>query len=303
MYAKPMKSKTLLSSAVALLCLLLRFSAQALDILTTTASLGALSREIGGDQVKVSVMAPPDRDPHDLTAKPSLLSLARSADGLVSIGAGLEEGWLPAVLEQAGNPRIQPGQPGALIATQHVELIKETREGNPFFGHIHKQGNPHIHMDPVRMASVATALGEWLAHLDTPHAAEYRSRAQQSAQRLLAFSQKASAQLQGAPGVVLYHEDALYFLTRFNIPLLGTLEPSPGVPPSATHLQELIQALRGKRGMVIRAPYQADDGAAMLAHELGWKAVALPMEPAANTDLQGYLAMLELWVSALAKQP
>jgi len=298
-----MKSNTLLTATAACLGLLLSFSAQALDILTTTASLGALTRDIGGEQVKVSVMAPPDRDPHDLTAKPSLLSRARSADGLVSIGAGLEEGWLPAVLEQAGNPRIQPGQPGSLVATQHVELIKETREGNPFFGHIHKQGNPHIQMDPVRMARVAEALGVWLAQLDPAHSAEYRSRAEQVAQRLNSFSQNASTQLKGASGVVLYHEDALYFLTRFNIPLLGTLEPFPGVPPSATHLQELIQALRGKRGMVIRAPYQAEDGAEMLAHELDWKAVALPMEPAANADVQGYLAMLEKWVSTLAKQP
>jgi len=298
-----MQSNKLLLAIAACCSLLLSFSAQALEVLTTTASLGALTREIGGAQVKVSVLAPPDRDPHDLTAKPSLISLARAADGLVSIGAGLEEGWLPAVLEQAGNRRIQPGQAGSFIATGQVDLIQETREGNSFIGHIHKQGNPHIQMDPVRMARVATAMGAWLAQLDTAHAAQYRSRAEQTAQRLLTFSQTASTQLQAAPGAVLYHEDALYFLSRFNIPLLGTLEPSPGVPPTATHLQELIKTLRGKPGIIIRAPYQAEDGANMLAQELGMQVAVLSMEPSAQADLSGYLAMLEAWVATLARKP
>ena len=298
-----MQSNKLLLVITACCSVLLSFSAQALEVLTTTASLGALTREIGGDPVKVSVLAPPDRDPHDLSAKPSLISLARAADGLVSIGAGLEEGWLPAVLEQAGNRRIQPGQTGSLITTGQVELIQETREVNPFMGHIHKQGNPHIQMDPLRMARVATAMGAWLAQLDTANAAEYRSRAEHTAQRLLAFSQTASARLQAAPGVVLYHEDALYFLSRFNIPLLGTLEPSPGVPPTASHLQELIQTLRGKSGFVIRAPYQAEDGADMLARELGMQVAVLSMEPSAQADLSGYLAMLEQWVATLARKP
>ena len=298
-----MKSNKLLLVVTACCGVLLSFSAQALEVLSTTASLGALTREIGGDPVKVSVLAPPDRDPHDLSAKPSLISLARAADGLVSIGAGLEEGWLPAVLEQAGNRRIQPGQAGSFIATGQVELIQETREGNPFMGHIHKQGNPHIQMDPLRMARVATAMGAWLAQLDTANAAEYRSRAEHTAQRLLAFSQTASARLQAAPGVVLYHEDALYFLSRFNIPLLGTLEPSPGVPPTASHLQELMQTLRGKQGIVIRAPYQTEDGANMLARELGMQVAVLSMEPSAQADLSGYLAMLEQWVATLARKP
>ncbi|MEW5837893.1 MAG: metal ABC transporter substrate-binding protein [Pseudomonadota bacterium] len=298
-----LQTRTLLLVAAALTSVWLGNPAQALEIIATTASLGALGREIGGEQIQLRVMAPSDRDPHDLLAKPSLISQARSADGLISIGAGLEEGWLPAVLEQAGNQRIQPGQAGSFIAASKVELIPETREANPLFGHIHKQGNPHIQMDPVRMAQLASALGEWLAQLDSANAAQYRQRAQQSAQRLLDFSQEAGKRLQSPPGVALYHEDAVYFLSRFNIPLLGTLEPFPGVPPTASHLQELTTALRGKRGIIVRTPYQAGDGARMLAQESGLKEVVLPIEPSMDATLPGYLAMLEQWVAALAYKP
>jgi len=287
---------------IPLLTLLALPAQAALDILATTASLGALTREIGGSEVKVTVMAPSDRDPHDLTAKPSLLRLARSADGLVSVG-GLEEGWLPAVLEQAGNRAIQPGQPGSFVAIRHVELKKETREANPFFGHIHKEGNPHVHMDPLRMATLAHALGDWLAGLDPTHASDYRARAAQSAARLESAASSARTRLQGAPGVVLYHEDAIYFLDRFGIPLLGTLEPFPGVPPSASHLQGLITRLQGRRGIIIRTPYQPEDGARMLADALGWKVAVLPLEPAEDARLDGYLALIERWVNALAPSP
>ncbi|MFZ5466801.1 MAG: metal ABC transporter substrate-binding protein [Pseudomonadota bacterium] len=274
----------------------------AMDILATTASLGALTREIGGGEVKVTVMAPSDRDPHDLTAKPSLLRLARGADGLVSVG-GLEEGWLPAVLEQAGNRAIQPGQPGSFVATRQVELKKETREANPLYGHVHKEGNPHVHMDPLRMATLARALGDWLAGLDAAHASDYRARAAQSAARLESAASSARTRLQGASGVVLYHEDAIYFLDCFGIPLLGTLEPFPGVPPSASHLQDLSTRLKGQRGIVIRTPYQPEDGARMLAGVLGWTVAVLPLEPAEDARLDGYLALIDRWVNALAPSP
>ncbi|MEW6765171.1 MAG: metal ABC transporter substrate-binding protein [Pseudomonadota bacterium] len=284
---------------LSLLTLLALPAHAALDILATTASLGALTREVGGETVKVTVMAPSDRDPHDLTAKPSLLRLAHGADGLVSLGE-LEEGWLPAVLEQAGNRAIQPGQPGAFEAIRKVELKKETREANPLLGHLHKAGNPHVQMDPLRMATLARALGDWLGGLDAAHATDYQTRAAQAAARLETAARAAQDRLQGLPGAVLHHEDAIYFLDRFGIPLLGTLEPFPGVPPTASHLQDLSTRLKGKRGLIVRTPYQPEDGARMLGAQLGWPVAVLPIEPAEDAHLDGYLALIDRWVDTLA---
>ncbi|MFZ5580228.1 MAG: metal ABC transporter substrate-binding protein [Pseudomonadota bacterium] len=286
---------------IALLTLLALPAHAGPEILATTASLGALTRAVGGEAVKVTVMAPSDRDPHDLTAKPSLLRLAHGADGLVSLGE-LEEGWLPAVLEQSGNRAIQPGQAGSLIAASKVELKKETREANPLLGHLHKSGNPHIQMDPLRMAILAHALGDWLAGLDPAHAADYRARAGQTAARLESAAASLQARLKGAPGVVLHHEDAIYFLDRFGIPLLGALEPFPGVPPTASHLQDLSHRLKGQRGIIVRTPYQPEDGARMLAAQLGWPVAVLPIEPAEDARLEGYLALIERWTDTLAAQ-
>ena len=106
--------------------------------------------------------------------------------------------------------------------------------------------------------------------------------------------------LSGAPGVLLYHRDAIYLLDRFGVPLLGTIEAVPGVPPSAQDVLDLTTALQGRAGVVIHAPYQSPQAAAKLAHDLGWRVVRLPLAPPLDADGNGYLAHIERWVTALA---
>jgi zinc/manganese transport system substrate-binding protein len=145
-------------------------------------------------------------------------------------------------------------------------------------------GNPHVNMDPVRMAQVGLALAERLADLDPRHAAAYRTRA-------LAFQNKVEQRMKewrgrtaAAPGAVLFHKDTTYLLDRFGVPLLGLLEPVPGVPPTAAHLKALTESLTGRPGVILFTTYQPEQAPQALAKALGWRTARLPLEPPLEAD-------------------
>lgn len=274
--------------------------AAGLNIVATSSSMGALVREMVGPGVVLTILAPPDRDLHSLQAKPSMIRSLRSADLLVLVGADLEVGWLPAAISSAANHKVLPGQPGYFEAANQVQLLDTDLPANRALGDVHPLGNPHINLDPVRMAQVGLALAERLAALAPPGAEAYRQRAQAFAgavdRRLSAWR----GRLAKAPGAVLYHRDAIYLLDRFRVPLLGSLEPVPGVPPTGRHLMQLTDSLRGKRGVIAYPeflPAQAPDA---LGTALGWPVQPLPLDPPLEADGADYLAFIERWVAALA---
>ena len=274
--------------------------AASLEVVATAPSLGALVRELAGGRVSLKVLAGPDRDLHGLQAKPSMIHALSRADLVVAIGAELEVGWLPAALASAANPRVLPGQSGYFEAAAQVDLLEAGRPADRALGDVHPVGNPHLDLDPVRMAAVAQALAGRLAQLDPAGAPQYRERASAFAAKVDGRVQGWQKQLAGAPGVVLYHRDGLYLLDRFGVPLLGTLEPVPGVPPTARQIADLAAGLKGRRGVIVYAPYQSPQAPQRLAQDLGWPVHQIPLEPPADADGDGYLAHIGRWVDAIA---
>ena len=148
----------------------------ALRVLACEPEWGALVQELGGALVEVSVATTALQDPHQIQAKPSLIAKARNADLLVCTGAELEVGWLPVLLQQSGNAKIQPGQPGNFAAADFVRKLDVPTQVDRSQGDVHAAGNPHIQTDPRNIALVATALTERLQQLD----AEQRQRVRRS---------------------------------------------------------------------------------------------------------------------------
>ena len=190
----------------------------ALDVVATAPSMGALVREVAGERADLQVLAGPNRDLHALQLKPSMIHALRAADLVVAIGAELEVGWLVPAIERAANPDILPGAPGYFEAAAQVPLLDAGRAADRALGDVHPSGNPHINMDPVRMAAVAEALAERLALLDPAGAATYRSRAATFSAQVDRQMTLWQPQLRSAPGVVLHHRNAIYLLDRFNVP-------------------------------------------------------------------------------------
>jgi len=272
----------------------------ALNVVATTSSMGVLATTVGGDSVKLTVLAPPDRDSHVLQARPSMMVALRNADLLVAVGAELEAGWLPAALRGAGNPKILPGGPGYFEAAAQVPLLEKGRPADRSQGDVHPAGNPHVYMDPARMATAAAALAERLASLDPPNAARDRERA-------VAFRKAVDARLAGwkskaagAGGILPFHKDVVYLADLLGVAILGYVEPLPGVPPTASNLAELSARFRGKKGVLLYTEFQASKGPEFLARTLGWPAVRLPLEPPVGATAEEYLKLIDRWVDAVA---
>jgi zinc/manganese transport system substrate-binding protein len=267
---------------------------------------GALATEIGGTRVSVFNATTARQDVHKVQARPSLIARARSADLLVCTGADLELGWLPMVLNQAGNNNILQGKPGDLEAASYVQLIDTPAVVDRSLGDLHPRGNPHIHWDPRNILLVAAELRNRLARIDPAGAADYRAGHDRFAQRWTESMRKwerTGAPLRGA-GVIEHHRAFTYLFNWLGMPVLGALEPKPGVEPTSAHLSELVENQKATPARVIvRSTVNNAEASNWLAKRTGLPAVELPYTvggvPGAD-DLFGlYEQTLRLLLEAL----
>ena len=268
-----------LTCLAALLALLALPAHAALRILACEPEWGALAQELGGKLVDVAVATNAMQDPHQIQARPSLIARARNADLVVCTGAELEIGWLPVLLQQSGNARVQTGQPGNFAAADAVRKLEVPSQLDRSQGDVHAAGNPHIQTDPRNIARVATALGARLAQVDPAHAAEYAQRLADFAQRWRDAIARWSAQaapLKGVP-VVSQHKAFVYLYDWLGLREVAVLEPKPGVEPTAAHLQAVLATLKATPArMVTCAAYQDSRPSDWLAKNAGFPAVKLP---------------------------
>ncbi len=270
-----------------------------LNVVATTPSLGMLVREVGRDDVKVSVLTTPEQNVHQVQARPSIMAKLRAADLLVAMGADLEVGWIGPAVRGAANPALLPSRKGYFEAAAHVERIGAGKPADRRLGDVHPQGNPHVTIDPVRTGTIAVALALRLGQLDAARADEYARRARDLNVRLVEATEQLRAQVPKGVGVILYHEDANYLMRRLGVPVLGYMEPLPGIPPTASHLARISTAVQGKQGVILHTPYQSASGPRWLATRTKWPVRILPIEPTMDAGASEYLAHIERWVKAL----
>ncbi len=271
--------KLLLTLVITAVALTAPTAFAALNVLACEPEWAALATEIGGDRVKASSATTAMQDPHRIEARPSLIARTRNADLLVCTGLELEVGWLPILLQQSGNPKIAPGQPGNFEAGNAVARLDIPTRLDRSDGDVHAAGNPHIQQDPRNILKVAEALTRRLAEIDAPNAAFYQSRLSNFSARWTSAMQKWDQQLaplKGTP-IVEHHKNMEYLMNWVGLRQVGTLEPKPGVEPSAAHLNALLAQLqRQPAKMVLRAAYQDGRASEWLSQNAKIPAVVLP---------------------------
>lgn len=265
--------------------------------MTTLQDLRVLVAEIGGEAVDVAAYCKGSQDPHFLEAKPSYMVKTSRADLVVAVGLGLETAWLPKVLSGARNPKVMPGQPGYLEVGSLVAVLdKPAATVTRADGDVHPEGNPHFTLDPVRMASVAQGIAAKLAQLDPARAPLFLQRARALEQRLQEKTQNWQERIlaSGIKQVVTYHKTLSYFLARFNLESVATLEPLPGVPPTAQHILEVIKSAKAQGVRLILVENYFDDTVARrVAREL--KGVRVASVPVAVEGEQAIKTVDELY--------
>ena len=251
----------------------------ALRVFACEPEWGALAQELGGKLVDVAVATSALQDPHQIQAKPSLISRARNADLVACTGAELEIGWLPVLLQQSGNAKVQPGQPGNFAAADFVRKLDVPTQLDRAQGDIHAAGNPHIQTDPRNIALVADALATRLQQIDPANAAQYAQAHADFAKKWQAAIARWSAQAAPLRGtaVVSQHKAFVYLYDWLGMKEVAVLEPKPGVEPSAAHLQSVLTTLKSAPAkMVLLAAYQDSRPSEWIAKNAGIAVVKVP---------------------------
>jgi zinc/manganese transport system substrate-binding protein len=265
---------------------------------------GALTKVLGGDDVSVYTATNAFQDPHHIQARPGLIAKMRRADLIACTGAQLEIGWLPVLLRQAGNGRVQPGQPGNFAATDYVTMLEKPASVDRSQGDVHPGGNPHIQTDPHNIAKVAKALADTLARIDSSHAADYRKRYQDFDKRwqaAMARWDKEAAPLRGMK-IVVHHKNWVYLVHWLGLKEVAALEAKPGVPPSAGHLSEVLKQLKNQPSrMVIRAAYQESRPDEWLSEHAHIPAVKLPFTVGGTDGAKDLFGLYDDTIARLLK--
>lgn len=234
-------------------------AAKTLNVMTTTEDLASLAREVGGLHAQVEAIARGYQDPHFVEAKPSFLLKLRSTDLLVLVGLDLEIGWLPPLITQSRNPRIQVGAAGYLDASAFVEVVdKPTGPITRAMGDVHPSGNPHYWLDPENGRRIAKAIQGKLTELDPEHAAYFEQRFQDFDRRLQEAQKHWQQEMTPLKGtkVITYHSSWPSFAARFGIQVVGFVEPKPGIPPSPSHTLEVIRQIKKDQiKLILVEPY------------------------------------------------
>jgi ABC-type Zn uptake system ZnuABC Zn-binding protein ZnuA len=274
-----------------------------LTVVTTTEDLASIAREVGGDRITVESIARGYQDPHFVEAKPSFILKLQKADLLITVGRELEIGWLPPLIQQSRNARIQAGAAGYLDASQQARILDiPTGQVTRAMGDVHPQGNPHYWLDPENGKAIAREIADKLSQLRpndrayfTQRQTDFSTRVSQAEQRWLAAMQP----FKGAK-VVTYHRSYPNFAERFGLDVIGYVEPRPGIPPSPQHTLDLINEMKRQNvKLVLVEPYFDLKTPNAIGRATGAQVLVLPPSVGGVKEIADYLSLFDYDINLL----
>lgn len=275
----------------------------AIKVVTTTEDLATLTREVGGDRVQVEALSRGYQDPHFVEAKPSFILKLYSADLLVVVGRELEVAWLPPLITQSRNGRIQPGGPAYLDASLTVRILDiPTGQITRAMGDVHPMGNPHYWLSPGNGRRIAQAIQRKLTDLNPGDAGYFAQRYADLDRRLADAEKRWAAAMAPYKGlkIVTYHRSWPNFVDEFGLDVIGYVEPKPGIPPSPSHTLELIQEMKRQQvKIIIMEPYFDSKTPDAIARETGARVVVLAPSVGGDKEATDYLKLFDYDVARL----
>lgn len=297
---KPVKKSILL---IGLLFVVINCQA-ALQVVTSTQDVAAIARAVGGPLVDVLSLTPGTRDPHFAEAKPSMIRKVHRADLLILVGADMEVGWLPSLLQSARNGKVQEGRRGYLDLSLNIPLLGKTHGPvSRAMGDVHASGNPHYWLNPQNGGRMARAIAARLEELDPENGKHYRTQLNSFEQKLKQKNQEwhaAFAPLRGR-SVIAYHTSFVYLAEAFGFIIVDEVEPKPGIAPGAAHLNQLVKRIKSEKiSLLIIEPYYEQRSARYLSEKTGIRLSVLPQSVGATPQITTYFELFDQIVSILA---
>jgi zinc/manganese transport system substrate-binding protein len=270
------------------------------QVVTTLQWIGSIAREIGGDKVEVVSLVKSNQDPHMVEAKPSMILAVRKADILMYNGLDLEIGYLPVLIESSRNPKVQPGKPGNFDCSRYVTVLEKPDTVDRSMGDVHPLGNPHYHYSARNIGNIAAGMAKALSEVNPADASYFNGNLKDFLARLKERQARWSERRLKGKRFVAYHKYFEYLASEFGFALVGYVEPKPGIPPSAGHIEKLIETMKRDRpdGILVTS-YTGLKEVEFLSQKTGVRFVVVPHDvggPPAATD---WFTMMDLTLASL----
>ena len=274
-----------------------------LNVVTTTEDLAAIAREVGADRITVESIARGYQDPHFVEAKPSFILKLQKADLLIAVGRELEIGWLPPLVQQSRNRKIQPGADGYLDASLKARILDiPTGQITRAMGDVHPQGNPHFWLDPENGKIVARSIADKLSQMRPndraffdQHVSDFSTRVDAAEKRWLAMM----APYKGTK-IVTYHRSFPNFAERFGLDVIGYVEPRPGIPPTPQHTLDLMTEMKRQNvKLVLLEPYFDLKTPNAIGRDTGAQVLVMPPSVGGVKEAGDYLKLFDYDISLL----
>jgi zinc/manganese transport system substrate-binding protein len=280
-----------------------------LNVITTTEDLAAIAREIGGDHATVEALARGYQDPHFVEAKPSFILKLQKADVLVLVGRELEIGWLPPLIQQSRNSKIQQGAAGYLDASLQASILEiPTGQVTRAMGDVHPLGNPHYWMDPENGKRIAKEIADKFSEIRSNDRAFFQQKLTDFTARLDAAEKRWQAEMAPYKGtkVVTYHRSFPNFAERFGLDIIGYVEPKPGIPPSPQHTLDLINEMKRQNvKIMLIEPYFDLKTPNAIGRDTGAQVLVMPPSVGGVKEITDYFNLfdydIKLFVEAVKK--
>lgn len=271
-------------------------------VVATLPWIGSIVKEIGKNHVSVTTLVKPTQDPHYLEARPGMVLAARRADMLIYNGLDLEIGYLPVVIESSKNPRIAPGKLGNFDCSRFVTPIERLDNVDRSMGDVHPGGNPHYHYSPSTVLRVAEGMMHGLSEIDPGNASAYRANFKSLSARFAAKQRTwraVAAHLRGK-SYIAYHKNFSYLAKEYGFKIIGYLEPKPGLPPTASHIQRLVGIMKSRKvDGILTTVFYSKTGTNSLSAKTGAKVITMLPDVGAGRRGEDYFTFMDSTLALL----
>ena len=288
--------KKITITSLLLFCISSFVFADQIKIVTTTTDMKSIAEFIGGNKVSVTSIATGYQNPHFVDPKPSYIISLTKANLFVTIGLDLETGWSPQLLSSSRNTKIQKGSPGYVDASEGVNLLQVPTAANRAEGDIHIYGNPHYWLDPNNGKTIARNIANGLERVDPANKPFYEAN-------LVAFNNKIDTKLKEwqakmaaykGSKIIAYHNEWVYFETRFGLKIVDFMEPKPGIPPTPSQLVKVINVVKSNSiKVIISSPYFTTSSSDVVAKQTGVKELTLATSVGAFDTIKDYFGLFD----------
>lgn len=265
-----------------------------INVVATLPWIGSIASDIGKDRVSITTLVKPNQDPHLIEAKPSMILACRNADIIMYNGLDLEIGYLPLLIESSRNSRIQPGQKGNLDCSRYVTVVEKPTSVDRSMGDVHPLGNPHYHLSPVNMSRVVQGVAQALVQVDPANADFYRASANDFRERLEKKMREWNSMAPRGGKFIAYHRFFEYLARDFDFGIIGYIEEKPGIPPTAGHIDRLVDLIgRTRPEAILTTDYYDRKAPDYLSRKTGTRAVVIPHDVGSTPQARDWFSLMD----------